>query len=451
MLQYTLTKALNTLYLKIMTQKKYKILIIAEAANPEWASVPLIGWSLSNAIQKKSPDSLIVTQVRNREAWIRAGAVENKDFIAIDSEKIAIFTNKISSFVRGKSNKAWTIDTAFASLSYYYFEYLVWKKFKKLIKNGEFDLVHRITPLSPTAPSLIAKKCIKSNVPFIIGPLNGGVPWPKEFNEVRHQEKEWLSYIREAYKLLPGYKQTLKYSSAIIAGSKFTLGAFPKYAKDKSFFIPENGIDPSRFNLKKSSIKQSQPLKICFVGRLVPYKGAKILLESCLALLNQKKVSIDLIGDGPELASLKDYVQENNIANSVRFHGWVEHKKVQLIMSECDVLGFPSIREFGGGVVLEAMALGLVPVIVDYAGPGELVDLNIGYKVPMSTRQDIVNNFNIVMTEIVNNPADLAQKSENCVTRINDKFTWEKKAMQIHHIYNWLLSSKTLPKPNSFD
>ncbi len=104
-------------------------------------------------------------------------------------------------------------------------------------------------------------------------------------------------------------------------------------------------------------------------------------------------MTIDMIGDGPLLEQLKAQAERDGISDGVIFHGWVRHENVQDIMSNCVLFAFPSVREFGGGVVLEAMALGILPLIIDYAGPGELVKEGLGFKVTLGSRVEIVLAF----------------------------------------------------------
>src|SRR5687768_6953194 len=102
-----------------------RILIIAEAANPEWASVPLEGWSLSCALAKIT-NAHLVTHVRNREAIIRAGLKEGVEFTAVDNERVARPMYRMSDRLRGGEGKGWTTITAFSAFSYYSFERALW-------------------------------------------------------------------------------------------------------------------------------------------------------------------------------------------------------------------------------------------------------------------------------------------------------------------------------------
>lgn len=425
-------------------QIKPRVLVIAEAANPEWVSVPLVGWSLAMALCAVA-DVHLVTQIRNRAAILRAGLIEGVDFTAIDSEAIAKPLWALGKVLRMGEGKGWTMLQAINALSYPTFERKIWAQFGPRLRAKEFDIVHRITPLSPTITSALAAKCARVGIPFVLGPLNGGVPWPAAFASARRQEREWLSYLRGLYRLLPGRKRMLTNTAAILAGSRHTQSEIPPAFQAKTIYLPENAIDPARFNRIATPIPG--PLRACFIGRMVPYKGPDMLLQAAAPLLRDGRLVIDMIGDGPMMPALRDQVQADGTAAAVTFHGWLAHADVQTVAVQNSVFAFPSIREFGGGVVLEAMALGLVPLIVDYAGPGELVTPDVGRKVPLGDRAAIVAGFRAELERMAADPAALIPLAANSRARVLAAFTWPRKAAQVAQVYDWVLQHR-VEKPD---
>jgi glycosyltransferase involved in cell wall biosynthesis len=422
-----------------------RVLLIAEAANPEWVSVPLVGWSHARALARVA-DVHLVTQIRNRDAILRAGLFEGEEFTAIDSERVARWVQAIRNRFRGGKGRGWTAVTALKALEHPYFERVVWRQFGERLKAGEFNLVHHLTPLSPTTPSGLARKCRKLGIPFVWGPLNGGVPWPKGFGKARREEKEWLSYVRSAYKLLPGYTPTRENASAILIGSRATWQQMPAKYHEKCFYMVENGIDPARFQRRRTRTA-TRPIRAIFVGRLVPYKGADMLLDAASPLIKTGAMTIDIVGDGPQLPQLRERVKALQLPeNGVTFSGWVEHSKIQDRLVEADLFAFPSIREFGGGVALEAMAVGVVPVVTDYGGLGELVTDQTGFLIPIGTREEIIGRLRDTLARLADDPAAIDAKSDAAWRRAHKQFTWDAKAQQVLQIYEHLLD-KDLPRP----
>jgi glycosyltransferase involved in cell wall biosynthesis len=418
----------------------YRVLLIAEAANPEWASVPLVGWKLFRALAE-NVDAHLVTQIRNRDAIIRTGMIEGRDFTAINNERVASSLYAMSSRLRGGKGKGWTTSTAFSSLAYYSFERQLWRQFRGRITAQEFDLVHRITPLSPTSQSIIARRLAKLGVPFVIGPLNGGVPWPKNFMDRQHAERDWLSHVRWLYKLMPAYRSTRQYSAAIIAGSRYTYEEMPSWAKDKCVYIPENGVDPVRHYFPRDHLG-NRALRGAFVGRLVPYKGADILLEAVTEFLRKGQLELHIIGDGPQRLLLESMVDQLGVQSRVYFHGWIPHAEVQRRLSTCDFMALPSVREFGGGVVVESMALGVTPIVADYAGPSELVDKTTGFLVPFNDKESLVEGMRLAIANVVRSPEILDKLGAAARRKVAEKLTWEAKADQIIAIYDAVLAGR---------
>ena len=118
-----------------------------------------------------------------------------------------------------------------------------------------------------------------------------------------------------------------------------------------------------------------------------------MLLELTIEFVRSGKLNVHIIGDGPQKPLLEEIVNRSGIRQGVHFHGWVPHPEVQKKLRTCDFLALPSVREFGGGVVLEAMALGVTPIVADYAGPAELIDEKTGIRISFSDRQSLIDGL----------------------------------------------------------
>ena len=420
--------------------KRLRVLVIAEAANPDWTSVPLVGWSLASALSKVSEVHL-VTQVRNRDAVLRKGWVEGADFTAIDNERVLIPLLSMASRLFGRDKQSWTAQMAFGAVGYYFFEQQVWKRFRSRLLAGEFDIVHRITPLSPTMQSLLPSKLAKLGIPFIVGPLNGGVPWPQSFRSRQYAEKEYLSHVRKLYRFMPFYRSTRRDSAAIICGSRFTLSEIPRWAADKSVFIPENGVDKDLFAEPRAP-RTTLPLQAAFIGRLVPYKGADMLIDAAAPFLREGKLKLHIIGDGPQKGALLEQAAAMGVLDAVVFHGWIPHAEIQAKLRVCDFLGLPSIREFGGGVVVEAMSLGVTPIVADYGGPADLVDSTTGILVPFKDEDSLKRGFRSAIANVLAAPERLNVLGQSAREKVLAELTWDAKAQQMLCIFDAVISGR---------
>jgi glycosyltransferase involved in cell wall biosynthesis len=426
-----------------MSERRIRALVIAESCNPEWESIPLVGWSHANAL-RQHVDIHIATRSWNAAALIRAGLVEGQDFTALNTEALFKPMDRLVRWISGP-NKGWAMLTALTIPSYLWLEHLLWRRLGRAIRAGQFDLVHRLTPLSPAVPSPIAGHCRRAGVPFILGPLNGGLPWPASFPGLRRQEGEWLSHLRGAYRLLPGYRATRRRAAAIMVGGASALADLPQRWHAKTVYVPENGIELSRFPAPPPRSPDSfvgRPLHAVFLGRLVPYKGADMLIEAAALLLADGRLTLDILGFGPEREPLEKLAARLGLADKIGFAGKISHHDVAGRFRRADLFLFPSVHEFGGAVVLEAMAMGVVPIVVDYGGPAELVSPASGFAIPLGTRDQVVAGLRQVLQQVVQSPQCLAPLSAQAMLRARSLFAWSAKARQTLEVYRWALGRR---------
>ena len=312
-------------------------LILADDCNPEWPSLPVVGFKTARAIANHC-DALVVTQIRNKPNLVKHG-MGKADVMFIDTEAIASPIHKLSTKIRGGSATGWTTAVAFTYPMYIAFETAIWRKLRRDIRNGRFDLIHRLTPMSPTTPSPMASW---SPVPFVLGPLNGGLPWPPQFKAELRREREWLSYVRSFHRLLPYYKSTYRDSAAILAAFEHTRRDLGPAVVDRVIDFPEVGVDPEQFAPKPQQAQPQQQLTAIFAGRLVPYKLPEVAVRAFAEQPDLRKHRLVVVGDGPERPRLEAIIEEHGLESCVELAGWKTQDEVARLLRQSDVFLFPS-------------------------------------------------------------------------------------------------------------
>jgi glycosyltransferase involved in cell wall biosynthesis len=423
-----------------------RILLLAPDCNPESISTQLIGYEHAEALSRLHAVTLVV-RAENAEAVRRAGSpfrgIESVDLPLLD-ELYAWALRRIFRYDYGRQS--------LTAASYPYqiaFEWRAWRRLRSRIRSRDFDVVLRILPIVPVLPSPFAFFLRNGPVPFVIGPLNGGLPWPKGFRQLakqRHAAGYWVANLRGLYRCLPFARSTYTRATAIIAASSHTYGEFSRHG-DKVFFVPgENGLRTSFFaEASRRGARPGSPLELIFVGRLIPLKGCDLALRAAAPLLRGDLARFTIVGDGPERESLQELTKSLGVENAVCFTGWLPSLDTRRQLAKADVLVFPSLREFGGTVVFEALALGAVPVVADFGGPGDIVNPQIGYKISLVNEDDMVSNLESILNTLAKDPNHLETLRRQGIAYAREHLTWDSKARSVTDILRWAIGRGSKP------
>jgi glycosyltransferase involved in cell wall biosynthesis len=420
---------------------RLRILVLAPDANPESISVSLVCYRHAEALAQIH-DVTLVARVYNEEALRRAaGPFQSIETICMPWLD-RIFEWSFKRIFKNNFN-----SRALTAFSYPFciaFEWTTWRRMRSRIKAGDFDVVLRLAPVITVIPSAFATFLRNSSVPFVIGPINGGLPWPPGFSQANNQKK-WFDRLRNLYRLMPFARSTYRRAAAIIAGSSQTYAEFSSF-HEKLFFVPENGVSRSLFPEDLGRKERFKKLELIFVGGLIPLKACDLALQAATRLLRDGRAFFTIVGDGPERNRLEGLARSLGIEKAVSFCGWLSHSEVLSRLRSSDVMVFPSVRDFGAGVVFEALAGGAVPVVADFGGPGDIVHAKVGRKVALTSEADVVSQIEEILIELEGNRDLLEQLRQEGISYALECLTWEAKAQSVTRILQWAIGRG--PKPN---
>ncbi len=423
-----------------------KVLLVVEQCNPDWPSVPLVGFRFFEALSQRAAVTL-VTHERNRPALEQldfqhhGSSAPTIVYIPESQRAKAYYRIVMSGLPGGMAN--WPLYHALTYPIYAEFNARVYQQFAAAVSRQTYDLVHAITPMMPRYPVKLSRACQKT--PFILGPVNGGIPFPPNFQSIAAQEFAYLNLLRGVGRwLIPGYRQTYRQARQILVGSTYTgnwLQSSLGIPGDRLSLFFENGLTDD-FLAKQPQSFEGGLLQLLFVGRLVPYKAADMVVEALGQLPEgeRQRVALTLVGDGPQRSRLEQQVQSLGLEQQVAFTGWIPQEQTRAYYRRAHLFCFPSIREFGGAVVLEAMASGLPCIVADYGGIGEYVTSDCGFKIPPESRSHLVQGLVASIQTILTRPETYPDLSRKALQRAA-QFRWSLKAAALLNLYQETLKS----------
>lgn len=271
---------------------------------------------------------------------------------------------------------------------------------------GKYDVVH-IHAEGPAffawIPKLLGKKVIVTI---------HGLDWQREKWKAGFGAK----FIRQ------GERNAVKYADEIIVLSKGVQDYFEKTYGRKTVFIP-NGVNRPK-KQKAELITEKYGLEkdsyILFLGRLVPEKGIKYLIEAFKQVETDKELVI--AGGSSDTSEFENEMKELAKEDKrILFTGFVQGQELEELYSNAYVYVLPSDLEGMPLSLLEAMSYGNCCLVSDIP---ECVDV-VEDKALIFQKSD-VNSLYTKLVDICCNSSKVQSFKRTAEEFVCNKYSWNK-------------------------
>jgi glycosyltransferase involved in cell wall biosynthesis len=304
----------------------------------------------------------------------------------------------------------------------------------------DFDLVHQLSPLAPRYPC----PATGSPWPIVMGPLGGSLPTEAAFgSEV--SSAAWYTHLRGLdrwrFRFDPLLRRSITAADVVIGVAPYMRDVMSPLRIRRFEVMSETGVE--HLPELKASPRPATPgaLRLLFVGRIVRTKGLRDAIRA-LARTGLPGITLDVVGDGEDLAACVAEAAALGLSERVRFHGRLPRADVDAFYSSCHAFLFPSFREPSGNVVIEALAWGLPVVAADAGGPGFVVDESCGFKVPVTTPDQFADGLGEHLRRLALNPSMLESLSRGARQRVERIALWDRKVEWMCKLYDSVIDSR---------
>lgn len=390
-----------------------KILISAYGCEPLKGSESGVGWNWVLQMAKNNR-LYVITRANNRqliEQYLPKEVSKNLSFYYYDT----------SAFIRKMKNRS-------RGLYFYYFcwQLGIMPLVTRIIKEHKVDYTMHLTFGSMWMPTFLPFK----KPPFIWGPIGGGDCEPRSFMKGFDLKQRVLLNVRSVMKTLsflhpsiviPAWK-----ARRIICRTEETADTIPSFFKHKTVVELETAMESDIFNHSRRDRTDGQ-IRFISTGRLTASKNIHTAVRALALIPRGIDFHYTVVGSGPQKEFIEREAKRLGIWDKMELIAEMTREEVLRIVEESDVYLFPSLREGGSWALMEAMAIGLPVICLNWAGMKITVNDNCAFRLPVTTPGQMAQDMAEAIMKLVESP-DLRKQMGNAGReRIRTIYNWDTK------------------------
>ena len=124
---------------------------------------------------------------------------------------------------------------------------------------------------------------------------------------------------------------------------------------------------------------------------------------------------------------IKNLISKLKLKKKVKLFNQIQRKKVLEELSKSDIYLFPSLREGGSWALMEAMAIGLPVICLNWSGMQIIANDSSAIMIPVTDPSQMPSDFAKAISTLLESSKLRKRIGASARSRIKDKFSWDSK------------------------
>jgi len=235
-------------------------------------------------------------------------------------------------------------------------------------------------------------------IPYVRGPGGGAHRTPKEIErEYTLSGRLWEKCRRLGQWLFrhdPFFIKGQNRASAILVCNWDSMNHLPDNWSQKAHLFPVSGVSSADLSISLPNRIDNCKFRVLSAGSLIRVKGFGLAVKAFKIFTDKYPNSkLSIVGKGPEESRLRTLIRDSNLEDKIDLLGAIPRDDLLAKLASSDVFLFPSLRDGGGTVVIEAMSASKPVVCLDIGGPGLHINDECGIKLTPTSPEETARNL----------------------------------------------------------